>query len=302
VKAQANILVAESEFKFGPLRPTPTTYFFDDADYLVKFAEDNGMKVRGHNFVWHRQIPGWFASYVTAANAQQVLVDHIETVGRRYAGKIQSWDVVNEAIQVDDGLPGGMRNSPWQKVLPGYIDIAFRTAREADPKAMLVYNDYGIEEEDAKSSAKRAAVLDLVRGMQKRGVPIDAVGIQSHISAGPAHVYGGGLRKFMSDVQSMGLKILLTELDVNDRELPPRIPERDAAVGRLYADYLKLTLANTAVIALLTWGITDRYTWLNHEGNRKDGLPERCLPFDGDLKPTAAFDAEIGAILGAPRR
>jgi endo-1,4-beta-xylanase len=302
VKQQMSILVAETEMKFGPLRPTPTTFFFDDADYLVNFAEQNGMKMRGHNFVWHRQLPTWFSSYVTPQNAEQVLVNHIETVGGRYKGRIHSWDVVNEAIQVSDKLPGGMRNSPWQQVLPGYIDIAFRTARRADPHAILTYNDYGIEAEDEASTAKRAAVLELVRGMQKRGVPIDAVGIQSHVSAGPDHVYGPALRQFMKDVQKLGLKMMLTEMDVNDRELPADIPTRDTAVADVYASYLKTTLENKDVLALLTWGITDKYTWLNHEGARKDGLPERCLPFDADLKPKAAYDAELNNLRGAPRR
>lgn len=309
INQQAGILVAESEMKFGPLRPTPTTFFFDDADSILHFAQSNNMLLRGHNFVWHRQLPSWFATYVTPANAEQVLVNHIETVAGRYKGRIHSWDVVNEAIQVSDNLPGGLRNSPWQKVLPGYIDIAFRTARRVDPHALLTYNDYGIEAEDPgvpgqlagrggdeASSAKRAAVLALVRGMQQRGVPIDAVGIQSHLTAGPNHVYGPALAKFMGDVQSLGLKIMLTEMDVNDRDLPADIPTRDKAVGGLYASYLHTTLANPAVMALLTWGITDKYTWLNHEGARKDGLPERCLPFDADLKPTPAFFAELHAL------
>lgn len=302
VKQQAAIVVAESEFKFGPLRPTPETFFFDDADYLAQFAAENNIKLRGHNFVWHRQLPGWFASYVTPQNAEQVLVKHIETVGARYAGKVHSWDVVNEAIQGSDGLPGGMRNSPWQKVLPGYIDLAFKTARRVDPKALLVYNDYGIEAEDAASAAKRAAVLSLVRGMQQRKVPIDAVGIQSHISAGAGHVYGPGLTAFMSELRGMGLKLLLTEMDVNDRELPTAIPARDHAVAETYANYLQTTLADQAVIALLTWGITDRFTWLNHEDNRKDGQPERCLPFDADLKPKPAFEVEVRALRNAPPR
>ncbi len=296
VRQQASILVAESEMKFGPLRPTPTTFFFDNADSIVNFAEQNKMLMRGHNFVWHRQLAPWFDSYVTPQNAEQVLVNHIETIAGRYKGKIHSWDVVNEAIQVSDGLPGGMRNSPWQKVLPNYIDIAFRTARRADPHALLTYNDYDIEAEDEASTAKRAAVLALVRGMQQRGVPIDAVGIQSHIHAGPGHTYGPALTKFMSDIQSLGLKIMLTEMDVNDRDLPADIPTRDRAVADRYSSYLNLTLANPAVIALLTWGITDKYTWLNHEGARKDGLAERCLPFDPDLKPTPAFFAEIKAL------
>ena len=185
IQHQMSILVAENEFKFGPIHPQPTTFFFKDADTIITFAEQNGLKMRGHNFVWHRALPPWFATYVTPQNAEQVLVNHIETVAGRYRGRIHSWDVVNEAIQVSDNLPNGMRNSPWQTVLPNYIDIAFRTARRVDPDAILTYNDYDIEGEDAASSAKRAAVLALVRGMQQRGVPIDAVGIQSHIHAGP---------------------------------------------------------------------------------------------------------------------
>jgi endo-1,4-beta-xylanase len=312
VQAQAGIVVAESAFKFGPIHPGPQTYFFRDSDALVEFAEANGIKVRGHNFVWHRQLPDWFAGYVTPQNAEQVLVDHIERVGGRYAGKLHSWDVVNEAIQVSDGLPGGLRNSPWQKLLPGsgpvpaYIEIAYRTTRRVDPKALLVYNDYGIEGEDEGSAKKREAVLGLLRGMQQRGVPIDALGVQSHISAGPgkdgSHTYGAGLRNLIATVRGMGLKVLLTEMDVNDRALPAAIPARDAAVAEAYANYLKITLADPAVIALLTWGITDKYTWLNHEDSRADKLPERCLPFDADLQPVPAFKAEVDALRQAPER
>lgn len=300
VKQQCDIIVGETEFKFGPLRPTPDSFFFEDADYIARFAEQNGMKLRGHNFVWHRQLPVWFSSYVTPQNAEQVLVHHIETVGGRYKGKIHSWDVVNEAIQIPDNLPGGMRNSPWQKVLPNYIDIAFRTARRVDPHAILTYNDYGIEGEDEASAARRKAVLALVRGMQQRNVPIDAVGIQSHLTA--LHSYGPGLAAFMRELRGMGLKLMLTEMDVNDRDLAADIPQRDQAVAQTYGSYLHTTLADLAVIALLTWGITDKYTWLNHEGARKDGLPERCLPFDAELKPKPAFASELHALQSAPPR
>ena len=114
--------------------------------------------------------------------------------------------------------------------------------------------------------------------------------------------YGPGLIRFMDDVQSLGLKIFLTEMDVNDRELPADTTTRDTIVGDLYFHYLSQTLANKNVRALLTWGITDRSTWLNHEGARKDGLPERSLPFDADLKPTPAFFAELNALKAAPHR
>jgi endo-1,4-beta-xylanase len=308
VKAQAGIVVAENEFKFASLRPSPTEFNFKLADELADFAAANGMKLRGHNFVWHRQIPAWFDGYVTKANAEQVLVNHIETVGGRYAGKIHSWDVVNEAVYVGDGLPGGMRNSPWQKVLAGdgfgaaggtvpkYVEVAFRTARRVDPKALLCYNDYGIEGEDVTSEKKRQAVLGLLRGMQAAGIPVDALGVQSHISAGGKTVYGAGLKAMIAAARGMGLKVLVTEMDVNDRALGPEIAPRDAAVAEVYGSYLKMVLADPAVIAVLTWGITDRYTWLNGEDSRADKLPERALPFDTELKAKLAVEAMRQAI------
>jgi endo-1,4-beta-xylanase len=312
LEEQVGIVVAESSFKFGPLRPTPTTFFFEDADFLAAFAEANGMKLRGHNFVWHRQLPKWFDGYVTKENAKQVLVDHIEQVGGRYAGKIHSWDVVNEAIQVSDGLPGGFRDSPWQKVLggtgavPEYIAVAFRTARRVDPKALLVYNDYGIEGEDEGSAKKRAAVMGLLREMQRQKIPLDALGVQSHISAvgkdGRVPVYGAGLMAMIAEVRKMGLKVLVTEMDVNDRYVAAEVGARDAAVAQMYGSYLGTVLQDPAVIAVLTWGITDKYTWLNGEDSRTDGEKERPLPFDAAMQPTAAFAAEVRALQGAPAR
>jgi endo-1,4-beta-xylanase len=303
VKAQAGIVVAENDFKFGPMRPSITEFNFKAADELAEFAAANGMKLRGHNFVWHRQLPRWFEAEVTQANAEQVLVEHIEKVGGRYAGRIHSWDVVNEAVQVSDGLPGGMRNSPWQKVLggegfgkngdtvPKYIELAFRTARRVDPKALLCYNDYGIEAEDEGSAKKRAAVLGLLRGLKSKGIPLDALGVQSHIAAGGGAVYGAGLKAMIAEARAMGLKVLVTEMDVNDRALVPEIALRDEAVAKTYESYLKTVVADPAVIAVLTWGITDKYTWLNGEDSRTDKVAERPLPFDAEMRAKPAVGA-----------
>jgi len=292
IRDQASIVVAENVMKWGPLRPTPSIYNFDPADALVAFAERNHMKIRGHNLCWHRQLPTWFSSVATPASARALLVAHIETVAGRYAGRMHSWDVVNEAIDPKDGRPDGFRLSPWLKLAgDDYIELAFHTARRADPQALLTYNDYGIENETPEAEAKRAAVLLLLRRLRARRVPIDAVGIQSHISAAPNQspavqstepkfTYGPGLVRFLSDLRDLDLQVFLTELDVNDRALPPSIPDRDRAVADTYQRYLSTVLADPAVKAVLTWGITDRYTWLNGEDARADKLPERPLPFD----------------------
>ncbi|MGI4855043.1 MAG: endo-1,4-beta-xylanase [Janthinobacterium lividum] len=303
VRSQCRIIVAENEMKFGSLRPGPDTYFFDDADYLFHFAEQNHILVRGHNFMWHRQLSKWFDGYATTANASKILVDHIEHVGGRYAGRVHSWDVANELIHPPDHLAGGMRDAPWFRLLGmDGVDLAYRTARRVDPNAMLCYNDYGIEGEGPDQAAKRAAILDFLRGLQHRKVPIDALGIQGHIAAGPKHSYGQSLTRFMADVQSMGLKLLVTELDVNDRDVEAATVQRDKTVAAVYANFLKTVVSSKDVVAVLTWGLTDKYTWLNGEDSRPDHLPERCLPFDENFHPVDAFAAEIQALREAPSR
>jgi endo-1,4-beta-xylanase len=290
VREQSNIIVAENAMKWGPLRPTMDTYKFDDADALVAFAERNKIKVRGHNLCWHRQLPAWFQAQATTTNARSLLASHIEQVAGRYAGRMHSWDVVNEAILPTDGRADGLRDSPWLRLIgDDYIELAFQTARNADPQALLTYNDYGMEGEGAASERKREDVLILLRRLKARHVPVDAVGIQSHITAG--HTYGPGLLRFMAEARGMDLQVFLTEMDVNDREWPADDNVRDAAVAEAYGGYLDQTLRDPSVRAVLTWGITDRWTWLNGENSRKDKLPERCLPFDAQGAPVKAFFA-----------
>ena len=290
VREQANIVVAENAMKWEAMRPAIDQYDFAAADALVAFAEQNRMKVRGHNLCWHRQLPAWFAGEATTGNARGLLMEHIERVAGRYAGRMHSWDVVNEAVLVSDGRADGLRDSPWLRLVGvDYIEAAFSAARNADPQALLAYNDYGIEGEDDASAKKRAAVLVLLRRLKARHVPVDAVGIQSHIMAG--HAYGAGLVEFMVAARELGLQIFVSELDVNDREWPENDEVRDTAVAETYGSYLGVTLREPAVRVVMTWGITDRSTWLDWEDARPDHAPERCLPFDAEGKPKKAFFA-----------
>ena len=297
VAEQANILVPENAMKWQALRPAADKFNFRGADAILAFAQAHDQKVRGHNLCWHEALPSWFASTVTKDNAAQLLTQHIQTVAGRYAGKLQAWDVVNEAIDPKSGRPDALRKSPWLEMIgPGYLDLAFRTAREADGTALLTYNDYGIELDSADQTAKRDAVMTLVKGMKKRGVPIDAVGVQSHLDASSG-LPGDGLQKFVRELHKMGLQVFVTEMDVNDRKLAGTVAERDAAVAKVYRDYLTMMLAEPNVNVALTWGITDRSTWLNGpKYARADGLPERPLPFDADYHPAPAFFAGRDAI------
>lgn len=301
VRSQANIIVGENAFKFGTLRPTVRAFDFRDADTVADFAHSNGMKLRGHTLVWHKQMPAWFDQHVTPANADAVLNSHITAVCDRYAGQIHSWDVVNEVVELGDGRPDGLRNTQWLKLLgPGYIDTAFKAARKADAKALLFYNEYGLEGEDASSTAKRAAVLSLLHDLLQRGIPVDGIGIQSHIVAG--HSYGPGLRGFIQSAHRMGLRVMLTELDVNDRELALTTSYRDSAVATAYDRYLRATLADGYVSGVITWGITDRLTWLDKDKDaaRTDGAAQRPLPFDVQFNPKPAFVAQRRALKQAP--
>jgi endo-1,4-beta-xylanase len=297
IAEQYSIVVPENCLKWNILRPTAATYSFADADSLVAFAEVHGMKVRGHNFVWHEALPSWFAGTVNKDNAKKFLVDHIHTVGGRYRGKIHSWDVVNEAIWIPDGRPDGLRSSsPWFQMLgPGYIDLAFRTAREADPTALLTYNDYSIEYDNDEDGKKRAAVLALLRRMKADNVPLDALGIQSHIHAVSKDGFGKGVRELMDGAKALGLQVFVTELDVNDDAVTAvDTAERDKIIAEVYRSYLTTALAGPEVKAVLTWGTSDKNTWLNKGTKFRKQHPDRLqrpLPFDPDYAPTPAFFA-----------
>ena len=298
VAEQASIVVPENAMKWKALRPAPDKFDFRQADDIVVFAFSHDQKVRGHNLCWHVDNPAWLASTLTQDNARQYLTQHIQTVAGRYAGKIHSWDVVNEAIDPKSSRPDGLRDSIWLQLIgPSYLEIAYRTARQADPNALLTYNDYGIELDTPDQIDKRGQVMMLVRRLIARGVPLDAVGIQSHLTAADP-MPGEGLIHFVRELAQMRLQVFITEMDINDRKLPEAVADRDAAIAKIYRDYLTMMLAEPNVTAALTWGITDRYTWLDGlaHASRADGKPERPLPFDYDYHPTPAFFAERDAI------
>lgn len=251
------MLVPEWELKWNFLRPTPNTFNFAPADWLANFAQTHRLLLRGHTLVWHESaaLPSWFSTSVNSKNARQILQEHIKTVVQHYAGKIHSWDVVNEAIKVSDGHSRGLRHTPWLEFLGAdYIEIAFQTAAAADPKALLVYNDYGLDYDTFEAEAKRTAVLKLLEGLKSKGVPIHALGIQAHLSAEETRFNPEKLRTFLSKVASLGLKILITEMDVTDKKLPLDSNLRDRIVAGVYEDYLSVVLDERAVIAVLTWG------------------------------------------------
>nr|WP_219336128.1 endo-1,4-beta-xylanase [Chroococcidiopsis thermalis] len=297
------IIVPEWELKWDFLRPTSTSFDFRPADWLAEFARTHGLLFRGHTLVWHEALPTWFVKTINSHNARQLLLEHITTVVKHYAGNIHSWDVVNEAINLQDGRSDGLRKTPWlQFIGRDYIEIAFCIAAEADPKAMLVYNDYGLEYDTPEHEAKRKAVLNLLKNLKSKGTPIHALGIQSHLSGDETRFNSDKFQKFLSEIASLDLKILITEIDVKDKNLPVDIKVRDRIVAATYEDYLSVVLNEPAVIAVLTWGLSDRYTWLSEYQPRRDGARVRPLPLDANFKRKLAWNAIARAFDNAPQR
>lgn len=284
------VVVSEGSLKWGDLRPDRHTFTFEQADRLMAFAEEHGLEMRGHTLAWYGAMPDWTNEIASPEEARLELTTHIRSVVGRYKGRIKSWDVVNEPLS-DFPKPGDLiRESIWQKHLGAdYIELALRTAHEADPDVQLVINDYDIEQATDRGRARRKALLDLLRDLIDRGVPLHALGIQGHLK-GDIPIDKSGLTSFVAEVKAMGLAILVTELDVIDDALPGPEAERDAAVAACARDFLDAIGAAARPERVLTWGITDQHTWVPIWFSRQDGLPNRPLPLDADFKPKPLMD------------
>jgi endo-1,4-beta-xylanase len=290
---QCSILVAENKMKWRYIHPEPDRYDFTAADELMAFATNNSMLLRGHNLCWHEAQPPWLAQVATRDNAAQLLQEHIRTVVGRYAGQIHSWDVVNEAIEPGDGRPDGLRDTLWLKLLgERYIEIAFRTAAQADPKTLLTYNDYGLEEGGPWNDRRRGVAIALLRWMRRNHIPIHALGLQSHLTAHYDELPDWtALHGFLKEVRELDLQVFVTELDVDDSDLDGDIQKREKEAAWLCQDYLKNVLKHRHVTVVMTWGMVSHGSYGNHDPNRG----HRALPFDENLKPTPFLTAMLKA-------
>jgi endo-1,4-beta-xylanase len=310
VLQQVGLVVPENDMKWQDMnRGAPGDDDFAMADVVVDLAVKNRLVLRGHNLLWYWRTPAWFARLPSRAAKEAAVIARIRTMAGRYRGKIDCWDVVNEPIEPKDGRPDGLRRAVFLEALgPQYLDLAYRTTREADPKARLVVNEYDIELDAPEHDARRAALLSLLRRMRESGTPVDVVGVQSHLRAvGGPPLSVSKLRRFLAEIAALGLEIQVTELDVTDERAPADIAKRDRLVADTYRRYLDTVLAEPAVRLVVTWGLSDRHSWIvrketNQERWRADGLPSRPLPFDTALRPKPAFTAMARAFARAPPR
>jgi endo-1,4-beta-xylanase len=288
---ECGLLVSESELKMAAVRPTATTFKFDGPDWLSAFAQLHGMLFRGHTLIWHQALPGWFST-VTSSTVAAAMKLHINGVVGHYAGKMHSWDVVNEAVAPWEGRADGLRNSKWMQLMgPTYIDQAFKLAAAADPAARLVLNQDRLEYDAEVGTACRKHTLALLRRLLDAKVPVHALGIESHLGLDPGKFDAEVFRRFLEEVAALGLKIMITELDVTDQIDPADIVTRDRLVAQRYADYLAVCLDQPAVTTIITWGLSDQYTWIADQRKRADGLAVRPLPLAANLARKPAWDA-----------
>jgi endo-1,4-beta-xylanase len=295
---QYSMIEAENEMKWAAIEPTEGVFNFAPGDTLVSFAQAHGMQLRGHNLCWHSYNPRWLAKGdFTPSQLYTLLQTYITTVAGHFQGHVLAWDVVNEAL-AEDGT--GLRDSIWYNrpgigiTGPGYIDQAFRWAHAADPKALLFYNDYDVE--DANHNPKSDAMYSLVKGMLSRGVPIGGVGLQFHITAGPGSVSPAGLDNNIARFAALGLQVHITELDVRvpvDANGNASASDLTAQAQR-YQDIVSVCIKYPGCTAIQTWGFTDKHSWIPRFYKGYGA----ALPFDTSCHSKPAYAAILQALTG----
>ena len=316
IKAQYNIITPENSMKPQPTHPSEDRFEFRTPDALVQWCQDNNIKVWGHTLAWHAQTPNWFfqaptnAESLTRELAMERLSNHIHTVVGHYKGRVYGWDVVNEAINDrGGGQTENLRSSAWVRAIgPDYLTLAFKWAHQADPNALLFYNDYNIDQDTnydratPQYSGKHTSSMLLLKRLIREGAPINGVGIQGHW-----HLYNNisDVEKAISDYESLGLKIGISELDVtasgeNSGAFPTRGgnepigPEAFQKQAEVYAKLFDVFNRHAKSISRVTfWGISDRRSWRSGQ---------KPLVFDAQLQPKPAFQAIIDVGTGKRAR
>ncbi|TDB95561.1 endo-1,4-beta-xylanase [Actinomadura sp. 7K534] len=264
-----NSVTAENEMKIDATEPQRGQFNFSAADRIYNWAVQNGKEVRGHTLAWHSQQPDWMRN-LSGGALRQAMIDHINGVMAHYRGKIVQWDVVNEAFE--DGNSGARRDSNLQRTGNDWIEVAFRTARAADPSAKLCYNDYNVEN---WNWAKTQAMYNMVRDFKQRGVPIDCVGFQSHFNSGSP--YNSNFRTTLQSFAALGVDVAITELDIQ------------GASPTTYANVVNDCLAVSRCLGITVWGVRDTDSW------RSEQTP---LLFDGNGNKKSAYTSVLNALNG----
>ncbi|MCB1493075.1 MAG: endo-1,4-beta-xylanase [Rhodobiaceae bacterium] len=303
LQSECRVIVAENAFKWRFMEPEQNgrvRAFVGKK--IAKFAAENDMALRGHTVYFHQATPDWADKAAQSGDRDALIEARINSLMDSFGDQVISWDVANEILRPEDGQPLGLRKDPFLGDDP--LDVVvemFKMTRDRAPHAELVYNEWCLPHDDWYFNARRDAILKLCETLLKRGAPMQAIGIQSHLNErkGPwdSHLW----TKFLDDLAGMGLAIHLTELDISDVGREPT-EERDRELADEVRKYLDVTLGNTAVKSVLTWGLSDRFgaTRLMHP--RKDKTLPRSLPYDVNYRVKPMRDAIAQALVHAPGR
>ena len=280
-----DMVVTEDALKWDRLRPSRGKFDFTEGDAIVRFAQAAGLSVRGHALVFHGQVPPWLDTLRTRAEAEAEMRKHITTVVGHYRGKIASWDVVNEFTDDSPERGTGLRDTIWRRLIgDNYIEMALRTAAQADPSAQLVLSDYFLEFAGEHYDSRREVMLRTAQAMVTKGVPLHGIGMQGHLYSDRV-VDREAVGRFVREVRALGLVVLVTELDVIDQTFPADLRQRDELVAQQAFQLLDAISAAGGADAVLTWGLRDRDSWTRWHKPRPDGMPTRSLPLDDEMKP-----------------
>jgi endo-1,4-beta-xylanase len=289
LRQTSDVFVLAGPIYWSQSEPRPGVFRFDLAEKCLNFARANRMLVRGHPMVYHQSLPPWLPSESTPVDGERILLDHVKTIAMRFRGRVDYWDVVNEPIDVQDGRSDALRNNLWLRCCgPEYIGKALRLVHEVDPAARLGIGEYGVEDDTPASSAKRAALLQLYKVLLRQRVPLHYVAVHGHVR-GEQKFSGAKLGAWLREFEMLGVSIVVSELDVDDRRFPAAIEARDRLVADAYSRFLETVLGSCSPVMINTWGLSDRSSWLQEFAPRPDGLPQRSLPFDADLRPKPAW-------------
>jgi endo-1,4-beta-xylanase len=296
-RRETKIVTTDVALKFDWLRPSQDRFEFGPADAILEAAAANGKLVRGHTLIWNDNAPAWLKR-LSAREIERVFDEHIDKVASRYAGRLHSWDVVNEPFWPMDGKPGGWRDGPWFAAMgPSYVERAFRRVAAIDKTAKLTLNEAQCDNDRDWGRSIRPLLRGLVDQLMDKGVPLHAIGLQSHLQPQWPSNYAE-FADYAGSFGANGLAVYLTEFDVNDEAFADDPVARDAAVARTCDAFLKAALAVPAVSMIVNWQLSDRYSWYRdvwrRERPRSNRFP-RPLPFDESMNPKPMRQAMLAA-------
>ena len=302
---ECSVMVPGNELKMYTIEDEPGVWNFEPGDTLAAFSQSNGIGMRGHTLLWNypRWLPDWVNAqeFESSDEAAQFLTDYISRVASHYSPHVHSWDVINESF---NETTGELRESVFSNAMGwDVIDHCFHVAKASAPNAKLIYNDYMSWED--KSANHRAGVLKLLERLLKNNVPIDGLGVQAHIMLDSEIPFTSQKQiawsNYLKEISDMGLDLLFTEFDVNDRLYDADDSTRDAEIAAYGKDYMDIAFANRSTTDFLLWGMADQYSWL--QNFRKEGQPPaRALPHDVNYNPKPLREAIAASLKGAPAR